>query len=106
MYKYYSVLSLDYDNSDMCEVLCIIKIKKNINIYEYLAQIYIDYKNTGDSVGDSVGFYEFCKYMDDLLSYQDSHEYSLNYMKRWIQYDSQNSESSERIIIKQHELLG
>lgn len=104
MSRYYSLLQAHSDMGRCSGVICIIKIKKNADIYDYLTQIYIDYKNSENTVEIPGGLEHFCERLDLLLEDKLSQEYSFDELKKLISLDLQ-VDDFDPIIIESHKLI-
>ena len=105
MPKYYSLLYLNCDSVDSCNVSNIVKISNSTDIYDYLTSIYLNYKKTKDSGK----FDDLCDRLDLMIeSINDDVDipFEINYenVYEWIKY-SCSEDSFDQIRITKHELI-
>lgn len=63
MPKYYSLLYVHYEDPNSCYVTNIVKVNDNVNIYDYLTNIYLDYLKTGGAGGFDI----LCDRLDSMI---------------------------------------
>ncbi|XWV25361.1 putative ORFan [Tupanvirus deep ocean] len=84
MPKYYTLLYINSDSSKSCYVANIVKISNNADIYDYLANVYLKYKETNDSGEFDVlcdrldSMIEEMKYDEDDIYYENVYEWIKN----------------------------
>jgi hypothetical protein len=100
MPKYYSLFSMNCDNPRNCYVTNIIKLSKNADIYDYLTNIYLQYKKTNDRGN----FGRLCGRLDCMISKME-YENDITYdnVYEWIKNDC-GEDDFDKIIVTKHKL--
>ena len=96
MPKYYSLLYINCDNPNECYVIDVIKINNYINIYDYLTNVYLEYRKTKNAGK----FKTLCDRLDSMIDDMEHDDIDYDNVCEWIKNDC-GEDNFDKIIISE-----
>ena len=103
MPKYYSLLYIHYEDPTSCYVTNFLEVNDDVNIYDYLTNVYLNYIKTGDAGI----FKKLCNRLDSMINnLKEYDEIDVTYenIYKWLEFDCSEDIDNGKIVVTKHQL--